>query len=59
MSKIERAPFVRIVREPAGGWLAVTCRGHGWLFGSRAEALAEKRWHDQQWARGLVARVKL
>jgi hypothetical protein len=41
--------MTRIVREPAGGWLIVTAHGHGWLFGSRLEALAEMRWLDQQW----------
>jgi hypothetical protein len=35
-----RGPFsVRITREGAA-WL-VLCRGHGWLFGSRPEAIAE------------------
>jgi hypothetical protein len=35
-----RGPFsVRIAREGAA-WL-VLCRGHGWLFGSRPEAIAE------------------
>jgi hypothetical protein len=43
-----RLPAARVVREPAGGWLVI--RGsHGWLFGDRQAALAEKAWLDQQW----------
>jgi hypothetical protein len=35
----ERGPFnVRVEREDAG-WLVI-CREHGWLHGSRREALA-------------------
>ena len=49
--QILRLPVVRVERDASGGWLVVTSRGHGWLFGSRAEALIEKRWLDQQWGR--------
>jgi hypothetical protein len=42
------APFVRVVRERAGGWLVVTHPGHGWLHGSRQSALDDKRWLDAQ-----------
>ena len=48
----QRAPFaVQIVRE-ADAWLVV-CRQHGWLFGSRGEALAEAR--DLAHGFGVVA----
>jgi hypothetical protein len=49
--KIERLPVAYIVPEEGGGWLVITHRGHGWLFGSRREALEEKRWLDNQWRR--------
>jgi hypothetical protein len=35
-----RGPFVVRVAHTDGAWL-VTCREHGWLFGSRQEALAD------------------
>ena len=36
-----RGPFtVRVERQHEGAWLVV-CRQHGWLFGSRREALAD------------------
>jgi hypothetical protein len=39
----ERGPFaVRIEREDEA-WLVVA-RDHGWLFGSRYEALADAEW---------------
>jgi hypothetical protein len=37
-------PAILVVRErDGGGWLALA-GAHGWLFGSRADALAEARW---------------
>jgi hypothetical protein len=46
------APFTRIEREADGaGWLVLTPNGHGWLHGSRPDALRDKRWHDRQWGR--------
>jgi len=43
------ALIVRIVREPDGGWLVITHRGHAWLHGSRQAAIEEKHWLDAQW----------
>lgn len=38
----QRSPFaVHIARED-GAWLVI-CRAHGWLFGSRGEALVNAR----------------
>ena len=31
------------MRDPDGGWFVIAPNGHGWLFGSKAEALLEKR----------------
>jgi hypothetical protein len=46
------APFTRIERERDGeGWIVLTADGHGWLHGSRPDALGDKRWHDRQWGR--------
>jgi hypothetical protein len=45
---VERLPVARIVRDD-NGWFVVTHRGHGWLFGDRQAALAEKHWLDRQW----------
>jgi hypothetical protein len=42
------APFVRIVREPDGGWLTITAKGHAWLHGNRECAIADKEWLDTQ-----------
>jgi hypothetical protein len=51
-SSIIRAPFVRIEREINGeGWVGIAANGHGWILGSRSDALQEKRWHDRQWGR--------
>jgi hypothetical protein len=36
-------PRFRIMRDPDGGWFVIAPNGHGWLFGSKAEALLEKR----------------
>jgi hypothetical protein len=38
------APIVRIIADRGGGWLVVTPRGHGWLHGSRKDALRDQRW---------------
>jgi hypothetical protein len=36
---------IRVVRERAGaGWLVLTPRGHGWLHGSYASAIADAQW---------------
>jgi hypothetical protein len=36
-----RGPFaVRVERQHEAAWLVI-CRDHGWLFGSRHEALAD------------------
>jgi hypothetical protein len=46
------APFVRIERERDGeGWIVIAANGHGWLHGSRPDALDEKHFHDRQWGR--------
>jgi len=37
-----RGPFSVHVETEGPAWLVI-CRAHGWLFGSRAEALAEAR----------------
>jgi hypothetical protein len=43
------APFVRIEPERDGeGWIVITSSGHGWILGSRSDALREKCWHDLQ-----------
>jgi hypothetical protein len=44
-------PVARIIPEHGGGWLVITPKGHAWLHGSRREALADKRWLDDQWRR--------
>jgi hypothetical protein len=38
------APIARIVADRDGGWLVITPRGHGWLHGSRKDALRDQRW---------------
>ena len=43
-SKIIHLPVIRIERDKDGAWLAIRRNGHAWSFGSRAEALNEKRW---------------
>ena len=49
-----RGPFaVRIEREREGQAWLVICRSHGWLFGSRREAVAEA----QEIARGFGVAV--
>jgi hypothetical protein len=41
---LRRVASILIVRErDSGGWLALA-GSHGWLFGSRADALAEAKW---------------
>jgi hypothetical protein len=45
------ALIARLVPDPDGGWLVVTDRGHGWLFGDRVAAIREKEWLDAQWRR--------
>ena len=37
-------PIARIVADRDGGWLVVTPRGHGWIHGSRRDALRDQRW---------------
>jgi hypothetical protein len=42
--QLRRIPAVLIVRERGGaGWLTLVS-GHGWVFGSLAEARHEARW---------------
>jgi hypothetical protein len=51
-SSIIVASFVRVEPERDGeGWIVITATGHGWILGSRSDALREKRWHDRQWGR--------
>jgi hypothetical protein len=41
---LRRIASILVVRERDGdGWLALV-GSHGWLFGSRADAIAEARW---------------
>src|SRR5690348_8530655 len=49
-------PFnVEVLRESLGGWLVI-CRDHGWLHGSRREALADAREIAAGWDVGIVVR---
>jgi len=41
-------PRIEIERD-SGGWLVITERGHGWVFGDRASAMHELAWHQRQW----------
>jgi hypothetical protein len=51
-------PFdVKVLREDLGGWLVV-CRDHGWLHGSRREALADARAIADAWSVGIVVRLR-
>jgi hypothetical protein len=38
-----RGAVVWLLQASEGGWL-VLARGHGWLHGSRLDALADARW---------------
>jgi hypothetical protein len=38
-----RAPFDVVLQREGPAWL-VTVRGHGWLHGSRTDALHDARW---------------
>jgi hypothetical protein len=52
ISDVIRAPITRIEPERDGeGWIVIASSGHGWILGSRSDALREKRWHDRQWGR--------
>jgi hypothetical protein len=51
-------PFnVEILREELGGWFVVCC-DHGWLHGSRREALADAREIADGWGCGIVVRLR-
>jgi hypothetical protein len=42
-------PGAHLERERNGeGWLVLTERGHGWLFGDHPAALHEIAWHRRQ-----------
>lgn len=52
-------PFhVEVMREALGGWFVIcTARGHGWLHGSRREAVADARKIADGWGVGIVVRL--
>jgi hypothetical protein len=46
----DNVPGLRqLLKQPEGGWLVITHRGHAWLHGSRQAAIEEKHWLDAQW----------
>jgi hypothetical protein len=51
-SNVIVAPILHVEPERDGeGWIVLAANGHGWIVGSRPDALCEKRWHDRQWGR--------
>jgi hypothetical protein len=50
-AKILTLPVIGIEADGLGGWLVIRWNGHGWLFGSRDDAVREAVWLNNN-ARG-------